>query len=114
VTFFSNPIPYEAFVAGLVGSFSYFITLKLGFTGGDQRDALLSQFGKRYLIISFLLIGGSIATIFQATQSTSFLPVQSLVLGITWPILVGQYVQGARNVQAEKYVDDILKEGGHS
>jgi uncharacterized membrane protein len=112
VIFLSNAVAYQSFAAGVVGSFSYFIALKLGFIGGDQRDTLLSHFRSPYLIGSFLLIGGAIATVFQETQPSTFLPVQSLILGITWPILVSQYVQGAKGVQAEKYVEDILKGGG--
>ena len=110
---FSSDLAYcQAFVAGLVGSIAYYTSLRLGFVGGDQRDSILNLFGSGYgLIAWFSVIGGSVATIFQLAQGGTFAPIQGFVLGITWPILVGQYVAGAKNASAEAYMKKILTLG---
>lgn len=110
--FFSSDFVYcQAFLVGLVGSIAYYTSLRLGFIGGDQRDSILKLFGSGPLIVWFSVIGGSVATIFQLAQGGSFAPIQGFVLGITWPILVGQYVAGAKNVSTDDYIKKILGGG---
>jgi hypothetical protein len=74
VSLLANPVPYQAFLAGVVGSISYYTSLRLGFIDGDQRESILMLFGSGPLIAWFSIIGGSVATIFQLAQSGNFAP----------------------------------------
>lgn len=103
---FSNPIPFQAFIVGMIGSFAYYTALRLGYVGGDQRNALLDLFNQKR-IVWFCVVGGCIGAVFQLAQLTTFAPIQALVLGITWPTLVGQYVTGARDLKVDKVLSDI-------
>jgi len=107
----SDFVYFQGFLAGLVGSIAYYTSLRLGFVGGDQRDSILSLFGKGPLIVWFAVIGGCVATIFQLAQGAPFAPIQGFVLGITWPILVGQYVAGAKNASTDDYIKKIVGGG---
>lgn len=86
-----GPIPLGAFLIGLVGSLSYYIALRLGFLQGDR---VLTNLQSNHGSIWFVGVGGLVATVFQLAQPTSFAPVQSFVLGITWPTLVSEYLAG--------------------
>jgi hypothetical protein len=103
---FSNPIPVQAFIVGMIGSLAYYTALRLGYVGGEQSTALLRLF-TRFLVAWFCIIGGSIAAVFQLAQLTSFAPVQAFVLGVTWPTLVSQYVTGAAEVEKKHFVDQV-------
>jgi hypothetical protein len=90
------PILAGAFIVGAIGSLAYYAALKLGYAGGNQRDGILKNFAsftKSYgvAVAGFLFIGGAVATAFQAAQMETFTPVQSFVLGVTWPMIVAQY-----------------------
>ncbi len=93
----SDKIPtlLGSLIVGIVGSSGYYIALKIGYTGGEQRKFYLDNFGGPTRIIIFIFIGGFVATVFQLAQLASFVPIQSFVLGVTWPMIVAQYVSKA-------------------
>jgi len=107
-SWFSNPIPVQAFVVGMVGSAAYYIALRLGFVGGEQRKTLLKLFTPG-MVFWFCVFGGSVAMVFQLAQISNFAPVQALVLGITWPVLVGQYTTAAREIENEEFIKSIRR-----
>jgi len=104
---FSNPVPVQAFIVGMIGSLAYYTALRLGYIGGEQRTILLDLFDKRIMIAWFCLIGGSIAAIFQLAQPATFAPIQALVLGVTWPTLIAQYVTAAKEIEKEHFIEQI-------
>lgn len=89
------PILFGSLIVGMIGSAGYYVALNIGYTGGDQRKFYLENFGGTLGIIIFIVIGGFVATIFQLAQPTTFVPIQSFVLGVTWPMIVAQYVSKA-------------------
>lgn len=103
-----------AFLVGLLGSFAYVSAIVFGFVGGDpqQRDVMLRAFsgaGKRDRLswirtTWYSAIGGGVALVFQIPEH-SFVPIQSFVLGITWPSIVSQVLSGRQRepTPAEKH-----------
>ncbi len=96
-----------AFLIGAAGSVAYFTVVYFGFIGAapDSRDTILRFFrgGRRNAlsprkIFWYALIGGIIAAIFQLPESV-FVPIQSFVLGTTWPSVVGQLLSGRQTGQ---------------
>lgn len=100
------PILLGSLIVGVIGSSGYYVALKIGYTGGEQREFYLRNFGGPIGIIVFIVIGGFVATIFQLAQITSFVPIQSFVLGVTWPMIVAQYVSKADRL-AERDIQDL-------
>lgn len=86
------PILVGSFIVGMIGSGAYYAALRLGYTGGDQRDWFLKNFGGPKGKSAFIFIGGAVATVFQLPELGGFVPIQAFVLGITWPFIVSQYV----------------------
>jgi hypothetical protein len=103
---FSNPVPVYAFIIGIVGSLAYYTALRLGYIGGENQASLLEVFDG-WTIVAFCLLGGGIAAIFQMAQPNAFAPIQALVLGITWPTLISQYVTAAGKTENEKFIRQI-------
>ena len=93
--------PLGAFAVGIAGSIAYFTVVYFGFIGSgeDSRNFILKFFQSEddsvslRKIVWYSLIGGTIATIFQLAES-QFVPIQSFVLGTTWPSVVGQLLSG--------------------
>lgn len=90
---------YAAFI-GFAGSMAYFTAAYFGFVGQslDSRAHILRHFQGRngvhlLKVIWYAVFGGVIATVFQLLQS-EFVPVQSLILGATWPAVVTQFLSG--------------------
>jgi hypothetical protein len=105
------PVILGAFTMGMIGSIAYYAALRLGYTGGEQRDWLLKNFGSRQGgVAAFILIGGAVSTVFQLPEPDKFVAIQSFVLGVTWPIIVAQY---SAKVTAPRppEVDRLLGEG---
>jgi hypothetical protein len=103
---FSNPVPVQAFIVGIIGSLAYYTALRLGYIGGEQRTVLLGLFD-RVAIVWFCLVGGCVASVFQLAQPGTFAPIQALVLGVTWPTLIAQYVTAAREIEKEHFIEQI-------
>ncbi len=97
----------SAWIIGTTGSVAYFTVVYFGFVGPNKesRDSILGYFwGKsgRMTVLKvawYSLIGGSIAGIFQLAE-TAFVPVQSFILGATWPSIVGQLLSGRQSGQS--------------
>jgi hypothetical protein len=90
---------YAGFI-GFAGSMAYFTAVYFGFVGQslDSRTHILTHFQGQNGIhllkpIWYAVFGGVIATVFQLLQS-EFVPVQSLILGATWPSVVAQFLSG--------------------
>lgn len=79
---------------GAVGSTAYYTALHFRMISVPDQDNLLKRFNPRSRVVWFATIGGFVASVFQLAQLNSFAPVQSFVLGMTWPTLVSQYLSG--------------------
>ena len=95
------PAIVGSFIVGVIGSTSYFVALKIGFITSDKIEEKFQRTGAP---VGFVIIGGAVAVIFQLPQAEVFTPIQSFVLGITWPFIVSQYVS-----RAGKEGADIIK-----
>lgn len=96
------PAIVGSFIVGVIGSAGYFVALKLGFITADKIEEKFKTTGAP---VAFVIIGGAVAIIFQLPQAETFTPIQSFVLGITWPFIVSQYVS-----RAGKEGADIIKQ----
>ncbi|MBI2171698.1 MAG: hypothetical protein HYU30_06720 [Chloroflexi bacterium] len=93
-----------AFLIGMVGSVAYFTVVYFGFVGSgkESRDLILGYFwgknGRTTLakVAWYSLVGGLIAGVFQLAER-AFVPVQSFILGATWPSIVGQLLSGRQS-----------------
>ena len=93
-----------ASMMGIVGSTAYLVASKLGFIKINQNKKFKDiGYSKA---IGYAMIGGAVATVFQIPELPNFIPIQSFVLGITWPLLVAQY-SSKSGPSSEK--EDILK-----
>lgn len=101
------PIPLGAFLIGMIGSLSYYVSLRLGFLQGDK---VLGSLRAHHGAAWFVLIGGLVALVFQLAQLGALAPVQSFVLGITWPTLISQYLAG----KGKPSILDEIEGGGKS
>jgi len=98
---FPIPVAGKAFIVGCLGSLAYFTALYLGFLG-ENRESILKFFRSEknnsvsywQKALWFILIGGMVAFVFQLAQLQTFVPIQAFVLGVSWPSVVGQYLQG--------------------
>ena len=102
-----------AAVVGAVGSLAYIYAIYFGFVGAgrDSRDYLLSGFRNRtrmssVRVIWFGVVGAATAAVFQLPQS-EFVPIQSFILGATWPSIVSQVLSGR---QAGPTEDEVRRE----
>jgi len=78
-----------ALFMGTIGSTAYLVASKLGFIKFNKNKNF-ENLG--YLKASgYALVGGAVAIVFQIPELPNFIPIQSFVLGITWPLLVAQY-----------------------
>lgn len=98
-----------AFIVGMIGSAAYVTALYFKFIGetDDTRRIVMGPFlkfknGKDGLFRSSMSVwkciwycgmGGCIAVIFQF-DVPNFVSVQSLILGVTWPAIVSQFLSG--------------------
>ena len=104
-----------SFLIGFLGSFSYLLLVKLGFAGGktpEERDVILRPFFEhpfRYVFL-YCFMGGFISGIFQLVTINAFVPIQSLVMGLTWPSFVAGYLSGrqAEITPEERKSDSML------
>lgn len=93
-----------AWIIGTIGSIAYFTVVYFGFIGSgrESRDTILGYFwgktGRTTLlkVVWYSFVGGFIAGIFQLAE-TAFVPVQSFILGATWPSIVGQLLSGRQS-----------------
>lgn len=88
----------EAGVVGLLGAFTFFLGVFLGFISRESREKTLQFFGagmdSALLLTLFCLSGGVVAAVFQAAQPGTFAPIQAFVLGATWPSVVTRIMSG--------------------
>ncbi len=90
-----------SFLAGILGSSAYFTALYFKFIGfnEDNRNIILEPFKNKKGLISkkkvlwYCVVGGFISMVFQINVPT-FVPVQSLIIGATWPAIVSQFLSG--------------------
>ena len=98
-----------SFLIGVFGSFAYVLTVYCGFAGGktkEERDVMIGfllpphrkKRSKDYLKCSLYgFAGGGLVMIFQGTSLGAFVPLQSLIMGITWPVFVSSYLSGRQS-----------------
>lgn len=95
---------FFSFLAGATGSAAYISAVYFNFVTRDEesRDAALRPFQKGYSFnrtmcfkktLWYTFIGGFIAMIFQY-DVPSLVPVQSMILGATWPAVISQFLSG--------------------
>ncbi|QLH05423.1 hypothetical protein C5F49_08875 [Nitrosopumilus oxyclinae] len=91
-------------IMGIVGSTAYLVASKLGFIKFNQNKKFQELgYGRAF---GYAMIGGAVATVFQIPELPNFIPIQSFVLGITWPLLVAQYTS---KTEPSSEKEDILK-----
>ncbi|MBI2510650.1 MAG: hypothetical protein HYV96_01610 [Opitutae bacterium] len=101
----------EAAFVGLLGAFTFFLGVFLGFIGPESREKTLRFFGggtdSAVLVALFCVSGGIVAAVFQAAQPGTFAPIQAFVLGATWPSVVTRIMSGdgANLVSGSKLTD---------
>ena len=106
-----------AFFAGMVGSAAYITALYFRFIGENdsERRVVMKPFMKRYSVFGeldklkcfwYCCVGGAVAVIFQVDVPT-FVAVQSLILGATWPAVISQFLSGKMVAPAR---DDIKQD----
>jgi len=60
--------------------------------------------------LGYALIGGSVAIVFQIPELPTFIPIQSFVLGVTWPLLVAQYTSKSESTrEKDKLIEELEK-----
>lgn len=88
----------EAWFVGLLGAFTFYLGVFLGFIGRESREKTLQHFGYGAgglaLVALFCVSGGIVAAVFQAAQPGTFAPIQAFVLGATWPSVVMRIMSG--------------------
>lgn len=123
----NKDIVYAFFVGGL-GSFAYLTAVYFKFIGGNDnnRKIILEPFYENnnfYSKLSFIkifwysFVGGSIALVFQINVPV-FAAVQSLIIGFTWPMIVGQFLSGRMSLptedEREALIDSISLDPYHN
>lgn len=96
----SVPIIVGAFIIGMVGSLAYYVALRLGFVSAELVEEKFNS-KKTLGALGFIALGGAVAIVFQLPQMDAFTPIQSFVLGITWPFIVSQYASRASTEGAD-------------
>jgi hypothetical protein len=103
----NTPAILGAIVMGTIGSTAYLVASKLGFVKLN-RNKKFEEIGYAKSF-GYALVGGAVATVFQIPELPNFIPIQSFVLGITWPLLVAQYTSGTKSSSGK---EELLKELG--
>jgi hypothetical protein len=101
----STTVIVGALTMGTIGSTAYLVASKLGFIKLN-RNKKFKEIGYTKAL-GYASIGGAVAIVFQLPELPNFTPIQSFVLGITWPLLVAQYTSGTED---SKDKEDLLKE----
>ncbi|MBI2885748.1 MAG: hypothetical protein HYY02_00915 [Chloroflexi bacterium] len=103
-----------ALFTGILGSVAYFTALFLGFVGQTEgRNQLLSSFRRANgslsapIVGAYVFVGGGIAVVFQIA-SPAFAPVQSLILGATWPAVLIQWLSSQQTGENKQQVSQKL------
>lgn len=89
-----------AFMIGVLGSWAFFFAVGGGLV--DHRSKMIIQgMGSSIGVVSvYLFLGGIVSAVFQLGSPNAFAPIQALVLGVTWPSVISQYLAGQNlNVQ---------------
>ena len=104
----------SALIIGFLGSLAYYTAVYFKFIGGKEeyRKLILSPFindnGKTrvFRLAWYCFIGGFIAVVFQLPQ-LAFAPIQSFILGCSWPSIVVPFLS-ARMYEPTKEEKDEL------
>jgi hypothetical protein len=127
VLFLEHKKIFLAFSMGSLGSLAYLAALYFRFVGLAPKDLniLLEPFKdcsnenhsrSRWWVVTlkgmlYASVGGFIAVVFQ-WDVQNFVPVQDLIMGITWPTVVTQFLSGRlagpRNDEKDK-IDDLQR-----
>jgi hypothetical protein len=106
-----------AFLVGSLGSAAYITALYYKFIGDndENRSIIIKPFCNPYSnyidgrkCIWYCAVGGCIAVVFQFDVPT-FVAVQSLILGATWPAIVSQFLSGRMAAPSPKELDSLSK-----
>jgi len=105
-----------AFIAGLIGSLAYVSVLYFKFIGrsNQERMLILKPFLDKdgaihfFKLLWYCCIGGAIAVLFQYPEPT-FVPVQSFLLGISWPAIVSQHISGRMKDPTVNEMSELVK-----
>lgn len=104
-----------AFLVGSLGSGAYITALYFKFIGDsdENRGIIFRPFYKKYSTdvdyrkcLWYCGVGGCIAVVFQFDVPT-FVAVQSLILGATWPAIVSQFLSGRMAAPSAKELDGL-------
>lgn len=79
---------------------AFYYGVYTGFINPDSRKKTLQHFSgtfwnRVHYIGMFYVLGGVVASVFQAAQPDVFAPIQAFVLGATWPSVVTRLLSGA-------------------
>jgi len=106
-----------AFLVGFLGSGAYITALYFKFIGdNDQNRSIIFQpFCQIYSnsvdmrkCFWYASVGGCIAVVFQFDVPT-FVAVQSLILGATWPAIVSQFLSGRMAAPSAQEINNLEK-----
>lgn len=112
----THHILFKALLVGFLGSAAYVTALNYKFVGlnDKNRSVVIAPFCKEAGKIGFLrsfwycMVGGFIAVIFQY-DVPNFVAVQCLILGITWPAIVSQFLSGRMVEASREEIDSLSK-----
>jgi hypothetical protein len=83
-----------AFAIGVLGAGAFLLVAGTGLIPYAQKETLAGLLSDAVLKNLYLFLGGIIAAIFQLAQPHTFAPIQALIIGVTWPSVVNQYLGG--------------------
>ncbi len=82
-----------AFLIGALGSAAFLMIVATAIVEHPSRDNILKNVTSTSdRTALYIFLGGIIAGVFQLAEASAFAPVQALVIGVTWPSVISQYL----------------------
>jgi len=109
-----------SFVVGFMGSLAYFTAMYFRFIAGSRLDRIImfSSFRKcrddgshvvsRRKVVWYCALGGAVALVFQLPEPT-FVPIQALILGVTWPSIIIHLLSGRMAEPTQQERNDLAQ-----
>jgi hypothetical protein len=92
-----------AFIIGAFGSIGFLVTVAAGLVPYSAKPSIQAIAGSLGLCGLYVFLGGFIAAVFQVAQPGTFAPIQALIVGVTWPAIVNQYLGGQKSDPSKAY-----------
>jgi hypothetical protein len=103
-----------AFVIGVFGSWAFVVAVGGGFVDHRSKVAIQAMSSSPGVISLYLFLGGIISGVFQLGSPNAFAPIQALVLGVTWPSVISQYLAGQNKLDVQDAYKTLEKKSDGS